>query len=262
MHPGNIFVSPQGQYIAVDFGIVGTLNPEDQRYLAENFLAFFNRDYRRVAELHIESGWVPMETRADEFESAIRSVCEPIFEKPLKDISFGQVLLRLFQTARRFHMEVQPQLVLLQKTLLNIEGLGRELNPDLDLWKTAKPFLEDWMAQQLGLRALFKKIGIDAPVWVDKIPEMPGLVYQTMETMNKYHQQQVMRDKEALALREELRHTSRRNYHLFLGGALMITASIISIGKVELSDVPLTGWVLGLVGISLFIVAWPRAKQI
>ena len=144
MHPGNIFVSPQGQYIAVDFGIVGTLNPEDQRYLAENFLAFFNRDYRRVAELHIESGWVPVETRADEFESAIRSVCEPIFEKPLKDISFGQVLLRLFQTARRFHMEVQPQLVLLQKTLLNIEGLGRELNPDLDLWKTAKPFLENW----------------------------------------------------------------------------------------------------------------------
>ena len=262
MHPGNIFVSPQGQYIAVDFGIVGTLNPEDQRYLAENFLAFFNRDYRRVAELHIESGWVPVETRADEFESAIRSVCEPIFEKPLKDISFGQVLLRLFQTARRFHMEVQPQLVLLQKTLLNIEGLGRELNPDLDLWKTAKPFLENWMAQQMGLRALFKKIGIDAPVWVDKIPEMPGLVYQTMETMNKYHQQQTVRDKETRALREELRHTARRNYHLFLGGALMITASIISIGKVELSDVPFTGWVLGLVGISLFIVAWPRAKQI
>ena len=166
MHPGNIFVSNTGQYIAIDFGIMGTLNPEDQRYLAENFLAFFNRDYYRVAELHVESGWVPPDTRVDDFESAIRSVCEPIFEKPLHEISFGQLLLRLFQTARRFNMEVQPQLVLLQKTLLNIEGLGRQLYPELDLWDTAKPFLENWMKEQLGFRSFAKQIKHNAPLWI------------------------------------------------------------------------------------------------
>jgi ubiquinone biosynthesis protein len=142
MHPGNIFVEPDGRYIAVDFGIMGTLTPEDQRYLAENLLAFFNRDYRRVAALHVESGWVPAGTRVDEFEAAIRTVCEPIFNRPLSEISFGHFLVNLFQTARRFNMEVQPQLVLLQKTLLNIEGLGRQLYPELDLWATAKPFME------------------------------------------------------------------------------------------------------------------------
>jgi ubiquinone biosynthesis protein len=150
MHPGNIFVGADHRYIAVDFGIMGTLSPVDQHYLAENFLAFFHRDYRRVAELHVESEWVPAGTRVDEFEAAIRTVCEPIFERPLKDISFGHLLLRLFQTARRFNMEVQPQLVLLQKTLLNIEGLGRQLYPELDLWQTAKPFLERWMSEQVG----------------------------------------------------------------------------------------------------------------
>ena len=172
MHPGNIFVSPTGRYIAVDFGIMGTLSPTDQRYLAENFVAFFKRDYRRVAELHVQSGWVPAGTRVEEFESAIRTVCEPIFERPLKDISFGQLLLRLFQTARRFHMEVQPQLVLLQKTLLNIEGLGRELYPDLDLWQTAKPFLERWMSEQVGVRAFFKSLRNNLPLWGEKLPEL------------------------------------------------------------------------------------------
>lgn len=184
MHPGNIFVSrvnPQDpQYLGVDFGIMGTLSPTDQRYLAENLLAFFNRDYRRVAELHVESGWVPADTRVDEFESAIRTVCEPIFERPLKDISFGQLLLRLFQTARRFHMEVQPQLVLLQKTLFNVEGLGRQLYPDLDLWNTAKPFLERWIKDQMGARAFFKKLRKYAPYWAEKFPEMPDLFYQTL----------------------------------------------------------------------------------
>lgn len=162
MHPGNIFVSrarPQEpQYIAIDFGIVGSLTPEDQTYLARNLMAFFKRDYRRVAQLHIDSGWVPPETKVNEFEAAIRSVCEPIFERPLKDISFGQLLLRLFQTARRFNMEVQPQLVLLQKTLLNIEGLGRQLYPDLDLWSTGKPYLERWMRERAGPRHQFEKL--------------------------------------------------------------------------------------------------------
>lgn len=181
MHPGNIFVADDGQYIAVDFGIVGTLSPEDQRYLAENFLAFFSRDYRRVAELHVESHWVPAGTRVDEFESAIRSVCEPIFEKPLKDISFGQVLLRLFQTARRFNMEVQPQLVLLQKTLLNIEGLGRELYPDLDLWQTAKPFLEDWMRSRLSVKNYWRQFSRSAPLWLEVMPRLPEILLNVAE---------------------------------------------------------------------------------
>ncbi len=158
MHPGNILVAPDGRYIALDFGIMGTLTEIDKNYLAQNFLAFFRRDYRRVAEAHIESGWAPKDTRVDDFEAAIRAVCEPIFAKPLKEISFGRVLLRLFQTSRRFNIEVQPQLVLLQKTLLNIEGLGRELDPDLDLWQTAKPFLERWMAEQVGWRGFIERL--------------------------------------------------------------------------------------------------------
>src|SRR5206468_11444569 len=162
MHPGNIFVATdaanKGKYIALDFGIMGTLSERDKGYLAQNFLAFFRRDYRRVAEAHIESGWVPKDTRADEFETAIRAVCEPIFSRPLKDISFGRVLLRLFQTARRFNMPVQPQLVLLQKTLLNIDGLEPELDPDLDLWATAKPYRERLMSEQVGWRGLARNI--------------------------------------------------------------------------------------------------------
>ncbi len=185
MHPGNIFVDTtnidQPKYIAVDFGIVGTLSPRDQRYLAENFLAFFKRDYNRVAQLHVDSGWVPAGTRVDEFESAIRSVCEPIFERPLKEISFGHLLLRLFQTARRFNMEVQPQLVLLQKTLLNIEGLGRQIYPDLDLWKTAKPFLENWMSEQIGMKALLKGFKKNLPYIAERMPEMPELIFEAIQ---------------------------------------------------------------------------------
>ena len=172
MHPGNIFVEVPGKYIAVDFGIVGSLSLTDQHYLAENFLAFFNRDYRKVAQMHVESGWVPGSTRIEEFESAIRSVCEPIFEKPLKDISFGQLLLRLFQTARRFDMRVQPQLVLLQKTLLNIEGLGRQLYPDLDLWQTAKPFLEQWFKERMGPKAKITEALKQIPAIAEHFPEI------------------------------------------------------------------------------------------
>lgn len=173
MHPGNVFVEPSGRYIAIDFGIVGTLNSEDQRYLAENLLAFFDRDYRRVAELHVESGWVPAGTRVDEFESAIRTVCEPIFQRPLAEISFGHFLLRLFQTAQRFNMEVQPQLVLLQKTLLNIEGLGRQLYPELDLWTTAKPFMERWMRERVGVLGLLERTRRNLIAVADQLPELP-----------------------------------------------------------------------------------------
>lgn len=184
MHPGNILVSTEpatfGRYIALDFGIVGTLNDFDKDYLSQNFLAFFRRDYKRVAEAHIESGWAPKDTRIDELEAAVRACCEPIFDRPLKDISFGQVLLRLFQTSRRFNVEVQPQLVLLQKTLLNIEGLGRQLDPDLDLWKTAKPYLERWMSDQVGWRGLLDKLKAEAPRYSHIFPQLPRLAHQAL----------------------------------------------------------------------------------
>ncbi|GMV47601.1 MAG: ubiquinone biosynthesis regulatory protein kinase UbiB [Burkholderiaceae bacterium] len=184
MHPGNIQVSvvPQtfGRYIALDFGIIGTLSETDKEYLAHNFIAFFRRDYKRVAELHIESGWVPPGTRVDALESAIRAVCEPHFDRPLKDISLGHLLLRLFQTSRRFNVEIQPQLVLLQKTLLNIEGLGRQLDPELDLWSTAKPFLERWMDEQVGWRGLLERMKNEAPRYAQLLPELPRLVHQAL----------------------------------------------------------------------------------
>ncbi len=186
MHPGNIQVSVApatfGRYIALDFGIVGTLTEFDKEYLAQNFIAFFRRDYKRVAELHVESGWVPPETRVDALEGAIRAVCEPHFDRPLKDISLGQVLLRLFQTSRRFNVEIQPQLVLLQKTLLNVEGLGRELDPDLDLWNTAKPFLERWMNDQIGWRGLAERLKNEAPRYVQMLPELPRLIHQALRS--------------------------------------------------------------------------------
>jgi ubiquinone biosynthesis protein len=188
MHPGNIQVSldPKtfGRYIALDFGIIGTLTEVDKDYLAQNFIAFLQRDYKRVAELHIESGWVPATTRVDELESAIRTVCEPYFDRPLKEISLGQVLMRLFQISRRFNVEVQPQLVLLQKTLLNVEGLGRQLDPDLDLWTTAKPFLERWMNEQVGWRGMWQRIKQEAPRYAKLLPELPRLLHNSLERQN------------------------------------------------------------------------------
>ena len=185
MHPGNIQVSLEpgtfGRYISLDFGIVGTLTEVDKEYLAQNFIAFFRRDYKRVAELHIESGWVPANTRVDELEAAIRACCEPYFDRPLKEISLGLVLMRLFQTSRRFHVEIQPQLVLLQKTLLNIEGLGRELDPELDLWSTAKPFLEKWMLEQVGPEKLLAQFKIEAPAYAKLLPGLPRLLSQYLK---------------------------------------------------------------------------------
>lgn len=230
MHPGNIFVDTtdprNAKYIAVDFGIVGSLSPVDQRYLAENFLAFFKRDYKKVAQLHVDSGWVPASTRVDEFESAIRSVCEPIFEKPLKDISFGHLLLRLFQTARRFNMEVQPQLVLLQKTLLNIEGLGRQLYPELDLWKTAKPFLENWMSEQIGTRALLRGIKKNLPYIAERLPEIPQLIHDAIEKIaeGENHEQQVIEIKK---LRQEISQHHRRNKYVIAGSAILIGGILV-----------------------------------
>jgi ubiquinone biosynthesis protein len=184
MHPGNILVGDSGddfnRYIALDFGIVGTLSEVDKNYLAQNFLAFFRRDYRRVAELHVESGWVPTDTRVEELEGAVRAVCEPFFDRPLKEISLGLVLMRLFQASRRFNVEIQPQLVLLQKTLLNIEGLGRQLDPDLDLWVTAKPILERWMSEQIGVRGFVERLGQEAGQWAQLLPSVPRLAHRAL----------------------------------------------------------------------------------
>jgi ubiquinone biosynthesis protein len=181
MHPGNIFITPpdasgKPKWVLVDFGIMGTLSARDQRYLAQNLLAFIQRDYRRVAELHIESGWVPKNTRVDLFEGAIRAVCEPMLEQPIKDISFGKLLLRLFQTAQRFHMQLQPQLVLLQKTILNVEGVGRMLDPELNVWDTATPIIKTWLKDTVGIRATLRELKAQLPFWSARLPELPELI--------------------------------------------------------------------------------------
>ncbi len=203
MHPGNILVTPAGQYVALDFGIMGTLTEVDQNYLAQNFLGFFRRDYKMVAQAHIDAGWVPADTRLDEFEAGIRAVCEPVFDRPLKDISFGKTLLRLFQTGRRFNVEIQPQLVMLQKTLLNIEGLGRQLDPELDLWTTAKPFLERWMAERVGLKGLANNLRREAPQWAALLPQLPRLLHKALDQ----EPLRVLRD-EVGRLQEEARRQS------------------------------------------------------
>ena len=230
MHPGNILVSIEpetfGRYIALDFGIVGTLTDYDKDYLSQNFLAFFRRDYKRVAEAHIESGWAPKETRVDELESAVRACCEPIFDRPLKDISFGQILLRLFQTSRRFNVEVQPQLVLLQKTLLNIEGLGRQLDPDLDLWKTAKPYLENWMAEQVGWQGLYQKLKAEAPRYAQIFPQLPRLLHRALE-------QQGERPNDNTELLKVLIHEQQKTNRFLSGATWTITLVVLALVSYE-----------------------------
>jgi ubiquinone biosynthesis protein len=253
MHPGNLFVDISNpatpKYIGVDFGIMGSLSPEDQRYLAANFVAFFNRDYRQVAVLHIESGWVKPDTRVDHFEAAIRTVCEPIFERPLKDISFGQLLLRLFQTAEHFDMEVQPQLMLLQKTLLSIEGLGRQLYPDLDLWQTAKPFLEDWMKKQRGMLNITKKNLKELPEVSEKIWQTPSLLYEWLHRIN-FNARRV----EAQQIDQSLTRQSRKKSFLYGAGvALLLSVVIAMIGR---HDVSLALWqdlIIGAGGLCLLL---------
>jgi ubiquinone biosynthesis protein len=231
MHPGNIQVSlaPDtfGRYISLDFGIVGTLTEYDKEYLAQNFTAFFRRDYKRVAELHIESGWVPADTRVDELESAIRAVCEPYFDRPLKEISLGMVLMRLFQTSRRFHVEIQPQLVLLQKTLLNIEGLGRDLDPELDLWSTAKPFLEKWMLDQIGPKKLWEELKLQAPQYAKLLPQLPRLLYDYLQKS----QQQDARQLDRL-LAEQRRTNNLLQVLLYLGLGFLMSLLVFQVWAV------------------------------
>jgi ubiquinone biosynthesis protein len=231
MHPGNIFVdadkTEDPQYIAVDFGIMGSLSISDQRYLAENFAAFFNRDYRRVAELHVDSGWVDRDTRIDEFEATIRSVCEPMFQRPLAEISFGQLLLRLFQTARAFNMEIQPQLLLLEKTFLHIEGIGRQLYPQLDLWDTAKPFIERWLSEQLGIRALARGMKKNLPYIAEHLPDLPRLALKALDRIANNELKVELRSTQLEALKNEIRSANRRSIRAIIGGSFVISSSII-----------------------------------
>ena len=254
MHPGNIFVASDGQYRAVDFGIMGTLSESDKRYLAENLLAFFNRDYHQVADAHIRAGWVPPETNAEDFEGAIRTVCEPIFARPISDISFGGFLIDLFRVARRYKMPVQPQLVLLQKTLLNIEGLGRQLYPDLDLWDTAKPFLEKWMNEQIGPKAAWRTLKRELPNLFTLAPELPGITHQLMYRVKNNEMIFETRDKEIALLRSQLKKQETRTIQLVVGLGLMIMSLMLLPDHQNLQTMPPIGWGLGGVGGGLLLL--------
>jgi ubiquinone biosynthesis protein len=259
MHPGNIFVlandPSQPRYAAVDFGIVGTLDPRDQNYLAENFLAVFDRDYRRVALLHVESGWVPPGTRVDEMESAIRTVCEPIFDRPLQDISFGQILMRLFEISRRFNMQVQPQLILLQKTLLNVEGLGRDLYPQLDIWKTASPILREWMRERIGVRQVFRSLRTQLPELLEAARALPPLIKAAVHRSEggRFHFQLESSDVEAI--KDELRRGNRRREAVTVG-AVILLGGLVWLGVNGAAAWP--GWVLAGLGAAWLLVASTR----
>ncbi len=254
MHPGNIFVQVEDpenpRYAAVDFGIVGTLQPRDQHYLAENFLAFFDRDYGRVAALHVESGWVPAGTRIDELESAVRTVCEPIFNKPLKDISFAQVLLRLFETARRFDMQVQPQLILLQKTLFNIEGLGRQLYPELDLWQTAQPYLRRWMRERMSPRTVLRRARAQLPDFLVALQQLPQIFQTTVREAAEGRLEVRVKHAEAALLRAEIRRGNSRRDAAFAAAVLWLSG----LAWMTLSGTPLwLGWLQMVAAIALYV---------
>jgi ubiquinone biosynthesis protein len=264
MHPGNIFVSEDGQYRAVDFGIVGTLSDADKRYLAENFLAFFQRDYHAVASAHLRAGWVPAHTRVEEFEAAIRTVCEPIFAKPINEISFGRFVMQLFQVARRFDMPIQPQLVLLQKTLLSIEGLGRQLYPQLDLWDTAKPFLEKWMGEQIGPKAFVNGLKTEFPGWSRMLPQVPALAFDVMQKLKEADLANQNQTRELKKLRREIATTQRKHYVGLVGAILVLSAFIVSAldgyAPTMIYGAPLTSWAAGGLGAILLILAWPDSR--
>jgi ubiquinone biosynthesis protein len=253
MHPGNIFVQVEDpenpRYAAVDFGIVGTLEDRDRRYLAENFLAFFDRDYHRVAQLHVNSGWVPAGTRVDEFESAIRTVCEPIFNKPLREISFGQVLIRLFQVARRFNMEIQPQLILLQKTLVQIEGLGRELYPDLDLWKTGQPVLQKWTSAQTGPKATLERIWKDLPEIRYTLERLPSVARRLMDQAMESEGKLPIPDQQTIYRR------SRQQFLVVTGAAALVAGAVL----IGLDTQPSwLGWLVSAAGLGATYLGRPR----
>ena len=261
MHPGNIFVllnDPRNpRYAAVDFGIMGTLDPSDQHYLAENFLAVFDRDYRRVALLHVESGWVPPQTRVDEMESAVRTVLEPIFNRPLKDVSFGNILVRLFEISRRFNMEVQPQLILLQKTLLNVEGLGRDLYPELDIWQTASPILREWMTERLSLRQVLKDLRRQVPDILEVTRNLPTLLKGVVQQARGGQLRVQITSAELEALKEEIRRSSRSRDAVPIGAALLF-GGLVWVGLAGGEGWP--GWALTLLGAVFLALAWRRGR--
>ncbi len=256
MHPGNVFVdvSDPGNptYIALDCAIIGSLTENDKDYLAKNLLAFFHRDYEEVARLHVKSGWVPPDTDIDEFGAVIRRVCDPFFAKPIKDISFGTVLLQLFQTARQFNMEVQPQLVLLQKTLINIEGMGRQIYPDLDLWETAAPFMEGWMTERMGLSGLLKRLGRNAPRWIEQLPEIPDLAYSAMVELRDMGERNRQQSRVLTEVQQSLEQQTRRSRYQRLGGLALIAALFAMLTPASASaaiDPAVPGSVLGALGV-------------
>ncbi len=257
MHPGNIFVitsdPQQPKYAAVDFGIVGTLSPEDQRYLAENFLAFFDRDYHRIAKLHLDSGWVPEGTRVDQLETAIRTVCEPIFNKPLAEISFAQLLMRLFKVAQRFNVEIQPQMILLHKTLFNIEGLGRELYPQLDLWKTAHPVLKRWMDEQVGPRALVNDVRDNLPQLRDALRALPGIVQHLGEQVSSGRVNFNLQSPELREIQEQMAEQRTQRYWLTSAATAVICGALVMV----LGSTPVLAWSLLGAGAVAAYVARP-----
>jgi ubiquinone biosynthesis protein len=257
MHPGNIFVitsdPARPKYAAVDFGIVGTLSPEDQRYLAENFLAFFDRDYHRIAKLHLDSGWVPAGTRVDQLETAIRTVCEPIFNKPLSEISFAQLLMRLFRVAQRFDVEIQPQMILLHKTLFNIEGLGRQLYPQLDLWKTAHPVLKRWMDEQVGGRALLKDLRENLPQFRDAMRELPGIIQNLGEQAAEGRVQFKLQSPELRQIQKQLANQQRQRYWLTAAATAIVSGVLV----ITLGSTPELAWVLLAAGATAAYAARP-----
>lgn len=262
MHPGNIFVSrPEpgkpAKIMLVDFGIMSSLSEFDQRYLAENFMAFLDRDYQRVAELHVESGWVPAGTRIDEFEFAIRTVCEPLFDRSLTEISFGTMLLRLFQTARQFGMVIMPQLLLLQKTLVNIEGLGRQLYPELDIWKTARPLFEYWMHDRIGVRGLAKGLKQNLPRWLDRLPDLPNKTIDIIERLRDGKIQVELKAPELEKIRTEIRQSNKRSVLATIGSAFIICAAVIfgldGYSPAMVGGVPYLTWLFGGVGLLLLL---------
>jgi ubiquinone biosynthesis protein len=263
MHPGNVFVSRKTphnpQYIGIDCAIIGSLSEFDQYYLARNLLAIFHRDYRLVAELHVECGWVPPETRVTEFEAAIRTVCEPIFEKPLSEISFGQLLVHLFQTARRFDMEVQPSLVLLQKTLLNIEGLGRQLYPQLDLWQTAQPFLEEWLRERYSPGSILKQLKKYAPGWLEQLPQLPDRVFENLADSHQISASQQLLRQQQLQLEQQFLRDKRLQQQQILAGLILLTAAGLGLHEqalAALAQVPAYSWALA--GTGLLLLIWRR----
>jgi ubiquinone biosynthesis protein len=263
MHPGNLFVMPSSadgqpaRYVPVDFGIMGSLSEFDQRYLADNFTALLNRDYRRVAELHVESGWVPPETRVDDLEFAVRTVCEPMFDRPIKEISIGQLLLRLLNIAQRFHVAILPQLILLQKTLVNVEGIGRQLYPDLDLWAAARPSLDRFLRERVGVRPTLKSLRNHAYEWATRLPELPGLIISTLDQVKSGKIQVETRDTQIAELRAEVRRVHRRLAWAIIGIGLLIIAVVQQGAFVAaaptVASVPITVWVLGLLGIAAVV---------